>query len=255
MSHQAATVKRGARRNVVLVLCLALLLSLSMLSRSAVAAEQECGSGGNWFDGFNKSPSSTYLSWGVSADIVVRSTALCGTRPNSEANFSVAWAMIFANDGEGYAQSGTFRATGGTSAGYTHHYAEWDRSVNNPGFTRFHHYQHLFDGERHQYWVPYVNSRLQMRVDATTFLTTNFDPNGDWAGPWITAYYGESYYHGTDVPGRTSAKLAFGSMQSQSSPTTWESQRCGMVALNEIPSRWDQVTYGCNSRAVWTWNP
>ena len=97
----------------------------------------------------------------------------------------------------------------------------------------FIHYQHLLDGEVHQYWSAYLTSCncISLRVDASEFDRTDFNPNGTWAGPWLTEYAGEVTEDGSDVPGSPTGKVNFANMQSQSSTTTWESQQCGMVTV------------------------
>jgi hypothetical protein len=224
--------------------------------KPALAAEAACGTFGNYYDGYTKQLSQTYLSWGVSANVTVRSTALC-TSITDGRNVSLATTLITPRDADGWAQTGTHRAANG----YTRHFSQWKRTAGGPNHTILH-YQHLFDGEVHQYWTAYVSSGcpssgscLAMRVDATTLDRTSFNPNGEWAGPWRTQYFGESTYHGTDVPGRPTGKVNFANMQHQSSPTTWASQPCGMDIRNSIPERWTNEVYGCPSRAVWTYNP
>jgi hypothetical protein len=252
--------RRPARRLAVR-LTLAAALSLYVLTpQTAQAANPDCGAGGatepHYVNGFTKSLDSTYLSWGVSADITVRSTNLC-TSITDYTNIVWAWTMITAHNLNGWAQTGTLRRYGAR----THHWWQWT-ACNGCFLHEGIHYQDLTDGEVHQYWTGYIgsgcpnsNSCLALRTDTTTWNKTDFDPNGTWPGPWLTQYFGETVYYGSDVPGRPTGKQNFNDMKSQSSPTTWESQRCGMVVIDHIPERWTQETYGCPSRATWTYNP
>lgn len=121
--------------------------------------------------------------------------------------------MIASNDSRGWAQSGTIRQSGD----YTHHFTQWKKGGSFEHHT-FIHYQHLFGGEVHQYWSPYLTSCncIAMRVDTSQYATTDFNPNGYWAGPWLTEYAGEVTVDGSDVPGNPTDRVGFGHMQSQS---------------------------------------
>ncbi len=155
----------------------------------ARAAEAQCGPYSptvRYFDGFDKKTSETYLSWGVSADITVRSTNLCTSNLNGSQNIVVTWSMITAHNGDGWAQTGYHRAAGDL----THHFWQWKQCLSSscPVHTDVH-YQHLLDGEVHQYWTGYISSGcpsssscLALRTDSTTWDRTTFNPNGGLAG-------------------------------------------------------------------------
>src|SRR6266540_4102674 len=95
----------------------------------ARAAEAQCGPYSptvRYFDGFDKKTSETYLSWGVSADITVRSTNLCTSNLNGSQNIVVTWSMITAHNGDGWAQTGYHRAAGDL----THHFWQWKQCLS-----------------------------------------------------------------------------------------------------------------------------
>lgn len=250
--------KRGLARTLLLVLAfLATFLASPMVAK---AGDPTCGQIGNYYDGFIKQLSQSYASYGVSANLTVRPEEIC-TSVKNVGNFAAAWTMIQARDGNGWAQSGFIRRYGYR----TRHFAQAVECLQaGCSFDNEIHYQDLNGGEIHQYWTgyissgcPYTSSCLMLKVDASTFILTVFNPNGKWPGPWRTVYSGETGYVGSDVPGRPTTKVNIANMKNQITPMTWESQRCGMDDLlrtknPDFLGRWANATYGCNSRAIWT---
>jgi len=235
-------------------LVLALLMSCMFVS-PASAALPNCAYFGNWHEGVWKDPKLNYVSNGTSAIVTVRSSALCGNQ-NSNNNIALAWTMIASNDGRGWAQAGFANYWGNPNG--TVHFTQYKQGSCCSAVT-YYGSQHLLSGQKYQYSERYiVNSYclhsigcLQGRVDNIIWFSTDFDPAGRWATPWLNEYEGETTYTGSDVPGLATSKTAFQSMQNQKADGTWEPQRCGMNDSHANP-RWDHGLTGCDSRQVWT---
>lgn len=69
-------------------------------------------------------------------------------------------------------------------------------------------------GSTHQYTVSYENNYgdMGMWIDPNEVLFTPFNPWGNWPGPWVPQWTGETDDAGDNSPGTTSAHASFTSM-------------------------------------------
>jgi hypothetical protein len=252
---------RGLPRKCVAGIVLLVGLSLTVPASPQIAlAATNCGSAGHYFDGFSKKGTATYLSWGTSAWITVQGTSICPDASDPSCNGVLAWTMITANDGNGWAQTGFLKWYGGL----THDFMQWTRCRSGCTVHTVELGTHRFAGDQHLYQEKYGSSSqfgcpnsahcLAMRVDGDTFATTDFDPNGIWSGPWVNQYFGETLYAGSDVPGNVSNMTEYHLMaiQQSSDPNDFVSQPCDMRVRDDFTNRWDFLTHACDTRAIYT---
>lgn len=242
------------RRIILYVSVVALAFSLLVARSDSAWAVRNCGTLGNYFDGFGKKAGDTYTTFGVSAQVRVQTGIVC-EGDASNYNSSSAWTMVSSHQRGGWAQTGFIRW-------YHHdivHFSQYRRGPSYAWSTKYG-VTSLSPGETHQYWTlrtsspncPNTTQCLVGHIDQTTWFYTPFDPVGEWSTPFLQFYSGETGYLEANIPGVSSAKTGFNYMQYVNGNNQWASQPCGVDVYNDHPYRWDNETVECDWRRIWT---
>lgn len=165
--------------------------------------------------------------YGAKAWINVRDASFC-TQNSTSPNHISAWVGVGSSDNsEDIAQAG-YRKTTDTPSWlefleYSDHNGNYDEESYGSA---------LSNGTNISYEVGYDSfSHLEyMTADGTHEIDTNFNPIGDWDGPWSMEYLGEVYDSGDEMPGTSTAKTRFSSMAYQSSTS------CCPTSFSTLPS-------------------
>jgi hypothetical protein len=226
-----------------------------------------CGTFGDSFDGylFNPAAHANTLE-GASAYIMNRFGAVCNTdrtAPNPPArtlgtNRTLAWVMIAAYDGNGWAQVGFIR--GFNSPQYE--FAQFYNPTNGFVATRFPSSPTLADGVKHAYRALWnANCAcIIMSIDGVEVTQTNFNPFDDWnSGPngdqFRPEFSGEVSYKENDMPGTPSAPTEFSALGAQQEANdSLGPMPCALTAVNNNPARWAYKASSCTAFNIWTSN-
>lgn len=207
-----------------------------------------CGVGGNWFDGYVHSDATNDQYEGAGSYIRIEYGAVCDAPDHTTNNFTNAWAMIAAGDGNGWVQSGFERSYGGS----IHHFAQTYNASNSLQTT----YGTVVPGigSTHSYRETWYNACLCVKafVDGQVSLASNFNPFGVWVQPFTPQYLGETRYRESDIAGTSSAPTYYSSESIQRySDDAIVANDCGMSGVNDS-SRWARTASNCTSQEMWT---
>lgn len=248
-------VNRAARRGALASLLVAACL---MSPSSAESATTDCGSQLTQFTGYGYylgSPS--YV--GTRASIVARNMALCSTVTDPHFNFTYTWVMIANFDGtSGWAQSGFYRGYGQSAV----HAVE-----DNPDGTflppRRRYIGHPVYGTAYNYEVRpgtsaeclsqpggVVNCMVEL-VQGTIYQATNFAPSSRWTTPYANEYFGETKFPGSDMPGTSTARTTFSSIDVYSPGVGFIGSAPQNSVSNENP-RSHLTSYSNSSFSLWS---
>jgi len=225
----------------------------------------QCGTRSNYFDGFyhNTSAHADTLE-GASAYIVNRFGSVCDTDHSAPSpggqtigtNFTTAWVMIAAYDGNGWAQTGFIR--GYNSPQYK--WAEFYDPLTGNVYNRFPSSPSLPDGANHADRALWSSACacIEMSIDGVMLTRTNFNPWVNWyAGPngnqFSPQFAGETTYLASDIPGVPTSKSriwALGAQQYYGDALV--SMPCTLTAINSNPSRWALSAASCTDFSIWT---
>lgn len=251
----AGLLRTGGRSRHAVALFFSTIILTYLVSVGEQAAADFCANGpGNYFIGYNHNTSSGWDFEGASGYIVVRDATLCAAAPT--ANSSSAWVMIASADGnrgQGYAQSGFARTTGGSGNGLRWFSEQYAQGVWAPE-TR---YSYLEVGNqigvRHAFrelWSARC-SCVQMYIDSTLWSYTHFDPKVVWLRPSQPEFYGETWYVEDGVPGTPNAVTAFSALGAQVSDGTLMPMPCTLLFHQQSPY-WSHAAHGCDAFDIWT---
>lgn len=160
--------------------------------------------------------------YGAEAYINVRDAAFCIQNSTSPNHIS-AWAMIAGSYSCEFAQAGHRKTEDIT---YWLDFAEYSDCYGNYN-EKSYGTTALSNGTNHHYQVYYdtsVNPHVErMDISAGTYkLATNFDPVGDWTGPFTPFWMAELFDSGDEVPGMSTQETSFTSVQYQAHTSlTW----------------------------------
>jgi hypothetical protein len=192
---------------------------------TASAEVYTCGNAGtpNYEDGYVDERNIDYYE-GAYAYIKTEYGAVCDT-DTSNANFTAASVSIAGSDGSGFAESGFVRWYGSS---ITYFAQQWDggndlqtRYANQPGIGSVHGY--------YEKWQT-TTGDIKSIVDATTFLTSSWDPFSDWDLPFEPQFLGSAYYLESDIAGDSSAPTAYTNLHGQDYITNaWDSYPCSVL--------------------------
>lgn len=227
----------------------ALVVALTVHAAPAYGYQNQCGAGGNNFDGMLHSGDSIE---GVSAMITSRTGGVCNTDTNPLNNFTNAWSMVASSNGLNWVQSGYERGYGTA----VRHFSQV-MSQNPYQFSTI--YGSYFPyNEDHRYWQQYdpATGRILSNVDTTNFLVTQFRPLNYWPTPFQSQFFGEVRYLQSDVVGTTALKAGFWNIQTQRYDNTWQSIPCPYLwGYNDQPSRWTYQGVTCTAFHIYTYVP
>lgn len=179
----------------------------------AKANSLNCGTTGDYFDGYygNYGQGNTE---GTYALISAREVSECNNAPigNSQ-NATMAYAMVAANGGGGWVQSGYLHTYGG---GCVVFFAEVSKtgssaSIKTGGSCL------TLDGTNHGFEEDYGSACgcEYAKIDGTVWMTTSFDPFGTWSYPFSPQFMGEAFYRESDMPGAAATPTDFARLQGQ----------------------------------------
>lgn len=241
------------RKLVGRIIFISLLLGAAVLTPTSVAQAEvyNCGTQGNWFDGYYENPS--YLSnppadWyeGASTYIVTREGLVCDTNTSSS-NFATGWSMIAAGNGSGWAQSGYFRSYGSSITYFS------QIASDSTHFQTVFRYNPIL-GSTHAYRSLYWSGCgcIQTTVDSTVFQQSTFNPYGRWSFPFVPQFFGETAYRESDMPGLSSSPMTFWGLGVQRyTDDVLVSIPC--ILLSRVDStRWGLSPSGCTAFNVYT---
>jgi hypothetical protein len=224
-----------------------------------------CGTRSNYFDGYYfNTTTHTDTFEGASSYIVNRYGAVCNTDKSAPSpggqtigtNFTTAWSMIAAYDGNAWAQAGFIR-------GYNSPQYEW-AEFTNAGLTnvynRFPASPSLPDGVKHAYRELWTASCacIIMSIDGVELTQTNYDPYGNWNGgpngdQFSPQFFGEVTYTQNDIPGVPTSKTAFSALGAQQfSNDSLGSMPCELNSENQNSARWAISASSCTAFNIWT---
>jgi hypothetical protein len=172
---------------------------------------------------------------GASAEITVRSGAVCGSDTNRQ-NFSDAWSMI-AGASDGWVQSGYERWH--SSSIYF-----FSQTYRGSGFNPDTYYDlstALTVGSVFRFWQQYDGNCfcLHSNVNTRRLLSTSWNPFGNWTEPFSPQFAGEVRYRASDLPGSSTRRADFTKLQAQNFyGDGWVSMPHGMTSVNDNTTRW-----------------
>jgi hypothetical protein len=190
---------------------------------------------------------------GASASITDAGGYVLCTGDSSGSNNSSSWTMVSANDGNGWAQSGTIYRWGYGSC--VKHWAQ-----QNAGGSTVNYYAGGCSavGDTNSYWQQLVFTsggwRVQSNMNSTIIAQSSFNPISSWALPFSVSFEGETIYEASNVPGTSSSKQNFTNMQVQLwSDNSWVST-CNNTSLlgARESTRYDFDRPWCNNVRMWT---
>jgi hypothetical protein len=233
-------------------------LFLFCLTTPAHAEVYKCGTyhASSLFDGYSDASNDPDYWEGVSASIVVRSGSVCDTDTSGN-NVSVAWTMVASNAGKGgYAQSGYYRYYGSP----LYHFAQYRQTATSKYVTKFS-TNTIAAGGTYRYWQQsvYNSAAAQWQIrdnyNTTIILQTNFNTFSAWTLPLSVQFEGETKYAESDIPGTTSAKAHFSSMQVQRFSDN--GFQAGLPALygpaaGQTSTRYKRSAVAGNAFDIWT---
>ena len=195
--------KRISRWTLVLSLATMFALCLSVLPPfHIVSAATSCQGFVYNFDGTDPTSLNTYET---GSNISTMTPALCLN--NETWSLSAIWDMVAGSGANQYAQIGYLRLYGQSTVYY---FAEYDKNASTP-FVR---QTYGAASGTHNYDVLYIFSTgvMQMSLDSSVKLSTNFDPAVWWSAPWTPQWEGETHDPGDDIAGTSSSPVYFSSM-------------------------------------------
>ncbi|HEV2005127.1 MAG TPA: hypothetical protein VGQ85_00815 [Candidatus Limnocylindrales bacterium] len=125
-----------------------------------------------------------------------------------------------------YAQSGFWYD--GNPFGCTRHFAQQSNS-STTYTTKFG--SCVSDGEVHHVWqqyVPNTGGHVRSNIDSTVFLESTFNEL-NWARPWSAQYAGETGNMQGDIPGLSTRKTDWSTVQIQSFSDNVYRSTCGRL--------------------------
>ncbi len=212
---------RATRGRAALLMCvvIAALQVVPMTSASAYVSCTNYYPTGNYFDGYYVRP--PVAAEGTRATINYEFGNLCDSVNNGSStysnNFHYTWVMLEnGNATGGLAQIGYFRPIGGTprlAAEY-----DVDASYSGADFVRTFGTA-VGTSANATFWVYYNPStgHLDLNYDNHQLSSTPFNPNSKWGSPsnWYSEWFGEVTQKASDMPGTSSARTNFRSMNVQ----------------------------------------
>jgi hypothetical protein len=212
-----------------------------------------CGTMSHYHVGYYQYGSSPFQLEGASASITDAGGYVLCTGDSSGSNNSSSWTMVSANDGNGWAQSGTIYRWGYGSC--VKHWAQ-----QNAGGSTVNYYAGGCSavGDTNSYWQQLVFTsggwRVQSNMNSTIIAQSSFNPISSWALPFSVSFEGETIYEASNVPGTSSSKQNFTNMQVQLwSDNSWVST-CNNTSLlgARESTRYDFDRPWCNNVRMWT---
>lgn len=245
----------GTSRAITAVAALLFSIGFVALEGSAHAATYQCGARGNYFDGFIHNNAYPDRFEGASTFLVTRVGGLCGTDRGQISNFTNAWSMIAGSQSHGvceWAQSGFER--GYISGGGTNirHFAQ--ASSCSTGLQTWYS-GYVAAGVKHAYRSLWSNacSCINISVDDSTKVSTNFNPFAIWGYPFQPQFLGETSYLQNDMPGTPTLHTPFTALGAQRvSDDVLALMPCTMSGINDNTSSWAKDPSGCTVFDIWT---
>ena len=192
---------------------------------SASAEVYTCGAAGtpNYGVGYVDERTSDFYE-GAYAYIRTEYGAVCDT-DTSNSNFTAASVAIASSDGSGWAQSGFVRWYNSTITYFAQQYDGatnlQTKYANQPSIGSVHGYY-----EKWQTDTGYIKSI----VDATTFLTSTWNPFSKWSLPFEPQFLGSAYYLESDIAGTSSTPTEYTNLHGQDYVTNyWDSYPCSVL--------------------------
>jgi hypothetical protein len=218
------------------------------------AAYTNCDPSGNYQEGYVSSSGSQPMQYeGASAQLTYEFGNICTQGDTTGNNVSTAWTMVFSNDAKGWAQSGLLYIYGWS---YWHHFAqqEYGYPTNTPA-TKYG--SCVNQGEVHQAWQQLkfngTSYYMSSNIDTTPLLQSSWDPLQHWTQPFYVEFDGETHHDNSDIPGYSSTRTVWSSMQVQNyANDSWYSVCSNVNFSNVVAARYSEATVACNQVQAWT---
>jgi hypothetical protein len=218
---------------------------------AALAAQSTC-SGSAGLDTWSTTGETDYE--GISANISVRKGLVCDSVGDSTNYTNARVGMYSGGSNPGQAFSGYTRWANLTTipakAWYQRDASDSLHQIIDGTFNN------LTQGSTYHFWVQYQNtsSRLRMNINTHVIAETTWDPFLYWTLGWLQVFGGDARYLQSDVPGLSSAKAHYSSMEVQLLNDTWTSSFSAPVS-SVSTTRWTHSSISGNAFDMWTSSP
>ena len=196
--------------------------------------------------------------YGASATLTVQGSTLC--TGGSSNDFTNAYTMVDSPTSTGWDQAGYILQEGQVTVDFAQMY----RGLPGDSLKSWVGMTHRLAGDIVAYKAQYLDSCtcLKAYVQGVERLSSaGWDPKTVWGTTgWNFEDTSEANYKESDVPGISTAKNRFSSMQYLNAVLTWADVDCNatplMVGINDSTGgHWAQDQLSCTDRRTWTATP